>query len=315
MESKLSNLAALVDQMPATDFEIETLKAQQQKTSETVPPDQAKRRPRSENSSAGSKFTGPDPETVAKICAQIVAAGQAGVVELIGLIREPGSPEFKNYKAEYLLHCLVLYAGHPSRQTERKLVAGALASQLGNGQLPKTVRGLLVRELQWVGDQDVATEIGKLLDDEELCQYAVAALAVIGGSAGALLRAALPKAKGRNRLFLVQNLGVLKDVASIGLLRQALSDADREVRLAAAWALANLSDAGSIDLLLNAADSEANYERIKVTQACLLLAENLTSAGQARDAARIYIRLRDSRTDKSEKYIRDLAEKALAQAR
>jgi hypothetical protein len=310
MEANASTIAELVEQMPATDRELETVKAMLQ--AEAGTPAEAKTQRGFAGMGGESKFTGPNPEAAAHICEQVLAGGRDSLIELIGAIRDPGDPGFVNYKAEYLLHCLVIYAGRPGKEAQRRLVIDTLASQLSYEGVTKAVRGFLVRELQLIGDASVTAQVGKLLEDETLCQTAVAALVVIGGGTSELLRAALAQAKGRNRLCLVQNLGVLRDESSVSLLRQCSGDEDREVRLAAAWALANLADAGSIDLLIKMADTEAGYERIKATQACVLLAEKLASGGKAREAARIYTHLRDTRKDKPERYLRNLAEQALA---
>jgi hypothetical protein len=52
-----------------------------------------------------------------------------------------------------------------------------------------------------------------------------------------------------------------------------------------------------------------------MTKFCLVLAENLTAAGRKADAAKIYTQLRDTRKDPSEKYISELAARALAAAK
>ena len=64
--------------------------------------------------------------------------------------------------------------------------------------------------------------------------------------------------------------------------------------------------------LLKAADTDAPYERIKATKACLLLAENL-SAQNANDAAKsIYEHLAETRTGEDEAYVRNAAKAAMA---
>jgi HEAT repeat protein len=126
------------------------------------------------------------------------------------------------------------------------------------------------------------------------------------------LRDALPNAKGKCRLTVIQNLGVVRDRKSVDALREAVGDEDRDIRLAAAWGLANIGDPGSVDVVLRAADVQYPYERIKAAQACLLLAENLLAAGKKKDAMKIYAHLRDTRTDPAEQYLRELAEGALA---
>ena len=93
-----------------------------------------------------------------------------------------------------------------------------------------------------------------------------------------------------------------------------MKDPDREVRIAAGAGLAKLGDAAAADALLKAADAEPGWERVQAAKNCLVLAEKLTAAGKKDAAAKIYGRLRETRTDASEKYIRQAAEKALAAA-
>jgi hypothetical protein len=69
-----------------------------------------------------------------------------------------------------------------------------------------------------------------------------------------------------------------------------------------------------VNVLIKAADTQDPYERIKATQACLLLAEKLLGSNYKAEAVRIYTYLRDSRTDTSENYVRDAAATALAAA-
>ena len=57
---------------------------------------------------------------------------------------------------------------------------------------------------------------------------------------------------------------------------------------------------------------EPGWERIQAGKHCLVLAEKLTASGKKVEAAKIYTHLRDTRTDPSEKYIREAAERGLA---
>jgi HEAT repeat protein len=142
---------------------------------------------------------------------------------------------------------------------------------------------------------------------------AAQALLAIKSGAAEQFRLMLAKVAGKQRLTVVQALGVLRDEKSAGSLRKLIADADRDTRLAALWAVANIGDADSVDAVLEAGDTKVPYERIKATQACLLLAERLRAAGKKHKAARISKHLRDTRTDASEKYVRDAASKALAE--
>jgi HEAT repeat protein len=298
MATTQPNIAELTERMPATDKELA----------------RGEPSPRGdwEKNGTGSKFTGPDPSVADKIVEEIYAEGRAAVLELLALVKDPGGPDFKNYKAEYLVHCLVLYAGRPGKDTQRNLIIEALASQLDKPHIQAYVRNFFVRELQSIGDTSAVPALARLLTDEALCAPAAAALLSINDGVAEPLRAALPNVTGKCHLVVLQSLAVLKDLPSADAFRTALSDPDREIRLTAAWGLAQLSDASAVDLLLKAAGVDASYERIKATQACLLLAENLAAAGHKPGVIKIYSHLRDTRTDPKEKYIRDLSIKALA---
>jgi hypothetical protein len=269
-----------------------------------------------------------DKESVENVIAEIHKAGRDGIVGLIDMLVEPGKAD--DVKPRYAIHCLAVYVCKLKDKKHRRAFAEILASQLvalAAGQLdrdrPKQIKGYLIRQLQVAGGEEVAGALGKFLLDEELCEYAAPALVAPaasglrrkpagGDGAAEQLRDALPNAKGKCRLTVIQNLGVVRDRKSVDALREAVGDKDRDIRLTAAWGLANIGDPGSVDVLLKGADVQDPYERIKAAQACLLLAENLLAAGKKKDAMKIYAHLRDTRTDPAEQYLRELAEGALA---
>lgn len=217
-----------------------------------------------------------DKEKTERAVAEIHKGGRDHLLALIDTLVEPGRGD--DVKSHYALHCLALHVSGLASDEPRRTFALTLASELG-GDRPKGVQRYLIRELQVAGGEEVVETLGKLLTDEALCEPAAQALVAIGHGAAEQLRNALPTAKGKCRLTIVQNLGVVGDARSVGALQEAVGDEDREIRLAAAWGLANIGDAGSTDLLLKAAEAEDGWERIQMTKACLLLAEKLRAAG------------------------------------
>lgn len=257
----------------------------------------------------GMYCTDIDKEKIEKAIAEIHRGGRKSVIAIVDMLVPPG--EGNDVKPRYALHCLALHVCKLDDDRPRRRFARTLASQLG-GDRPKAVQCYLVQQLQVAGGREVVEPLGRLLLDEELCEPAAQALAAIGDGAAEQFRNALPHAKGKSRLTVIQNLGVVRDGESVDALKQAIGDSDRDIRLAAAWALARIGDAGSVDVLLRAADTQQRYERIKATQACLLLAENLLAAGQRGKATEIYARLQDTRTDPAEHYVRDAADAAMS---
>ena len=250
-----------------------------------------------------------DKTVVDKAIALIHAGGAADLKGVIDMLVEPGKGD--DVKAHYALHCLAVHAKSlgPAAQTQ---YVGALAAEVG-GSRPKGVQKYLIQEIPVAGGAEAVPALGRLLTDEDLCESAAQALVAIRTGAAEQFRAALGRVKGKLLLTVVQNLGVLRDKASVtGITRAAAGD-DRELRMVATWALANIGDAGSVDTVLKVAGAAVgSWERVEATRACMLLAERLLAAGSKAPAVRIYEHLRDTRKDDREKYVRDLAEKALA---
>lgn len=251
-----------------------------------------------------------DKEKIEGAIADIHKGGRDNIIGIIDMLVEPGKGD--DVKAHYALHCLVLHVCKLKGERRRRRFAETLASQIG-GDRPKAVQKYLVRELQIAGGREVVEALGKLLVDEELCEPAAQALATIGEGAAEQLHGALSRVSGKCRLTILQNIGVVRGVKSVGALKRAVSDKDGEIRIAAAWALANIGDVGSVNVLLRAAEANG-WERIQATKACLLLAEKLRAAGKKSEAMKIYRHLRDTRTDPAERYVCDAAKIGLAAA-
>ncbi len=263
----------------------------------------------------------PDPDQRGMYCTEIdkdkiegairntLRGGRENILGVIDMLVEPGKGD--DVKAHYALHCMALHVCKQDSNRPRRRFSRTLASQIG-GDRPKEVQKYLIHELQVAGGREAVESLGNVLTDEDLCEPAAQALVSIGDGAAEQLRQALPKAKGKCRLTILQNLGVIRDTKSVGALKKAVSDEDEAVRMAAVWALANIGDSGSADTLLKTADKAEGWERIQATKACLLLAEKLGAAGSKSEAARIYKHLRDTRTDSAEHYVSDAAKIGLA---
>ena len=225
-------------------------------------------------------------------------------------MREPSDPDYKSYKAAYVLHGLVILAGRAGQEEQRQLLASSIASRLDGEKSSKAVKASLIRELRVLGSDEVVDAVGKQLLDEDLCVDAAQMLLTIRKGADHF-RKALEKSKGRNRVTILQALGTLQDSASVPALKQALTDEDRNTARTAAWALANIGETSAVDALLKIADSATAWERTEATRNCFLLAERLKAAGPegiAR-AKRILLHLRETRAD--EPHVREAAQNAL----
>jgi HEAT repeat protein len=248
-----------------------------------------------------------DREATLRTLKALVESERNRIPEIVDMLVESGKGD--DSKARYALHALAVHAAGMGQQA-KQTYASALAATL-KPERPRDVRGFIIRQLQVVGGKEVAEALGKLLVDEELAEEAAQALLAIKAGAAEQFRAAIPKASGKARLAVIHGAGTLRDRESAKALREMAGERDRDVRLTALWALANIGDAGSVDLLIKASNAEG-YERIKATSACLLLAERLQESGNKTEAAKIWTHLRDSRTDASERHVKEAATRALS---
>ena len=299
-----TTIDTLLGQLPRTDKQIEAAQP-------PPPPDapKKKREPDWDPTGAGSKFTAPDAELAETLAKKALAGGRPSVLDLIARIRDVTDASFDDYRPDYLLHLVVVYAGSDKGARYRKSVASVLAEQIRSPKLSAGVRQILIRELQWIGGSAAIDELAALLADENHCADASIALLAIGKDTAPAFRKALPTAASNCRGGIIAALGQLRDTKSAELLRRALADSDMDVRLSAAWALARLGDGQSAQGLLALAGATSGYSQAKATQACLMLAENVAVAGRKKEARELYDAIR---RQTKEKYVRDIASKAMA---
>ncbi len=237
------------------------------------------------------------------------AMGAEGVTGLVALLKPDA--EGGDVHVRHCLHGQAMRAGgwqEKDRQAFTKALAGTLKEDY-----PKQAKGFVIRQLQVAGGTEVAVMLGEWLLDDELWEDAAQALLAIGDTAEQFLKA-LPKAKDKQLLTIVQALGVLKVNNASERIRELVTADDEGLRQVATRALADMADAGAVDTLLKAADTAKGFERTKQTGTCLQLAENLLALGRKKDAARIYKHLRDTRKDPDEAHIHEAAEQGLKQA-
>ncbi len=295
----------LLNQLPDTDREI--LARTPLPEDPAAAEKEKKRRAAEERWGRGSKFTGPDPAITDKLAQEIFDGGRKSIRELLALVRDPGDVYYKGYKPEYLVHCLAVYAAHPEKEKDRKLLVRTFTSELDDKATPKHLQFMLLRELGWIGNADAIKTLGRFLSDESLCDEAASVLAAIGTpAAGEQFRKAFANSRGKCRLTIAQSLGTFGDIESVTALHDALIEPNDALRLVAAWSLARIADPRSINPLLKFATEATGYTRTKVTQYCLLLAETLSRVGRPNEAIRIYNYLKQTRTAPEDKYLQEL---------
>jgi hypothetical protein len=264
------------------------------------------------NADKNAKPDGPPRSEVESKYDTILTGGRQVVVGVVDLLKPDA--EQGDYKARQALFNTAWQAGKQGNEKIRASFAASLAGEL-SADRDSGIKRYLLELLRICATDAQAPAIGKLLDDKELYDDAALTLLRIGKAGASHIRKAAQSAKGIARLTMLQNLGELGDKQSVVLLRSGTEDSDAHVRVTAALSLSKLGDAGSVQHVLKVADAKDvdSFERRNGTKAALVLAENLADAGKKDEAAKIYKHLFNSRTDVSERYVRQAATIGLEQ--
>lgn len=256
------------------------------------------------------KLTGPAWPDAEKMYEQVIKGGKPAVLAVIDQIKTPDTGPA--YGARYLLHGIAVYVCRKGKEAQRKVVTDALVSAITSDK-PRILRADCVRILQTCGTAAEIPALAPLLSDDELCDPAAQAMVTLGAGSAESLRKALASAKSRARLAVVQALGVLKDAAAFDALAAAAGDANEDVRLTALWGLSRLANPKAVDIVIKATDATDTWPRNQAVKHALVLAENLVAAGRKPEAISIYKHLQETRASKEEAFVRQAAERGLAE--
>jgi len=161
------------------------------------------------------KNPGMDPAAAAKLCDEILAAGEAGVVALIDTLNE--TDDGRDWKTRLLLRTLVSQVGAPDRAADRAKLEAACALQL-IGDRPSAVKTFLAMQLQYfAGPKSItALTVPLTAPDPALIDAVAAALVAVGPAAEPSLRFALDTADGHTRTAIEHALTQIKRAAPVG---------------------------------------------------------------------------------------------------
>ena len=177
--------------------------------------------------------------------------------------------------------------------TETKAVEKQLLSVL-QSQAKYPGKQFVCRQLRIIGTSQSVPILSMMLTDEETSDMARYALESIPGSdIDAALREALPKAKGKPKIGIINSLGQRRDKQSVEVLGELVSDSDEMIAQAAVVALGKIADEQVTKILVEAKDKAKGKLQSLILDAYLLCADRLVAEGKKVQALAIYKELQD----------------------
>jgi HEAT repeat protein len=170
----------------------------------------------------------------------------------------------------------------------RKALETRLAAVLGT-DASRAAKDYVCRKLSLIGTAASVPALAGLLTDQKLSHMARYALERMPcPEAVGAMRDALPKAKGRVKVGVINSLGARRDAKSLNTMVALLKDSDKEIVAAAAAALGSIGNEEAAQAL-GAFQAKAPKElRLTAADAYLACAERLLADGKKAQARKIY---------------------------
>lgn len=173
----------------------------------------------------------------------------------------------------------------------RAALARGLGELLASDTTP-LARDFAARQLALIGSDAEVPVIAPLLGSDATSDWARYALERNPSpAAGLALERALPSAKGKTKVGIVNSLGERREAASVPVLASLIHDSDPEVTEAAIAALGKIGDESALRALIETRKGASPATQALLGQTLLLCAEAELKAGARDRAAAIYTRL------------------------
>ena len=138
----------------------------------------------------------------------ILDYGREGVVHIC---QQLGSHDDQDQvQAKWALHGLAVHVTGRGREQKRELYISGLIKAL-DLSLPVNQKVFIINQMQISGGSESVSALGSYIDDPDLYEPAIQALTSIGSkSAGEALLKALPTVKGKQKVAIIQALGMMR---------------------------------------------------------------------------------------------------------
>lgn len=159
----------------------------------------------------------------------------------------------------------------------------------------QAAKQFVCRQLSIIGTEQSVPTLAKMLTDENNSDMARYALERIPDSAvDVALRKALPNAKGKPKIGIINSLGQRRDKQAVGAFGKLVSDSDEMIAMAAVAALGKIADEQAMEVLAGAKTKASGKLLMRILDAYLLCSDQLVADGKKAQALVIYKELQQA---------------------
>ena len=168
----------------------------------------------------------------------ILDYGREGVVHIC---QQLGSHDDQDLvQAKWALHGLAVHVTGRGREQKRELYISGLKKAL-DLSLPVNQKAFIINQMQISGGSESVSALGSYIDDPDLYEPAIQALTTIGSkSAGEALLKALPTVNWKQKVAIIQALGMMRFEPAGEEISTLLNDSNDTVKKLSGFALSNM---------------------------------------------------------------------------
>ncbi|MDR2887414.1 MAG: DUF1080 domain-containing protein [Bacteroidales bacterium] len=233
-----------------------------------------------------ARFPASDLQLADNLTADILLIGEQGLKQICDKIIPPGSGD--DTPQRFAVETMSRYLSQKGRETDRKMWESMCISYIEKNS-DKNVKDFFMKQLQLIGSAESAKAVAKYLNDKDLCEPAVAVIAVADPSAAEAIFAEALKNQTNCAPAMMNHLAAMGSAIAVNeYIALASSSSDNNIKASAYNALA-LSGDDRANKILSEAAAAAGYkwELTAATESLLKYAETLGKNGNVKASDKI----------------------------
>jgi len=204
----------------------------------------------------------------------ILGYGQDGIIKICQQLSS--EDHIPSSQAHWALHGLAIHVTGKGRETQREIYISGLIKAL-DIDLPVNQRTFILNQMQISGGPESVSTLITYIDDPDLYEPAIQALTTVGNKkAGEALLKTLPTVNGKQKVAIIQALGVMQYEPAGEDILPLLSDSDSSIENIGAFALSNIGYKPASLPLKSMVEKDHRYVSFYLD-----LAENLAQKGDS----------------------------------
>ena len=232
-----------------------------------------------------ARFPANDLQLTDKLMEEMLTLGEQGLKQILDKIIPPGSGD--DTPQRFAVETMSRFLSQKGKETDRRMWESLCISYV-EANPDKNVKDFFMKKLQLIGGTESAQAMKKYLNDKDLCEPAVAVIAVADPAAAESIFAEALKSQTNCAAVMLNHLASMGSAKALNEYIALASSSDNNVKASAYNALALSGDDKANKTLLEAAAKTGyKWEATAATESLLKYAETIGKKGNIKVSDKI----------------------------